>query len=352
MRLRSRARPACPTPRCATTTSTGRACRGTRRTPAWPASSGPSSPRAAAARVRGRRAAPRLRPRARRRARERRRAHRGRAGCGRLQRRQRDAAHRARHGARAHPRRRARAPSRWSRASGGRATSGTCSRRSRPPPSASASGRPRTSRRECTSSPPRRSGHSGLSASGVRASADARRRGVGEARGDGHHRRPLLDPARSRRPLRPLQRPGVRGHQGRGCAPAAMRPLPLRTRRSAEWRALHDRGRAVTGRRCSESRRRGHRRGRQPPARPAAAVPVRGALLARRLDPRSLLCRRRPPAHRRPQRRPPAARPRRRRASAGLGARRAPRRGDVELELGDRLAAGDGGPAGRPDTAP
>ena len=44
---RSRARPACPTPRCATTTSTGRACRGTRRTPAWPASSGPSSPRAA-----------------------------------------------------------------------------------------------------------------------------------------------------------------------------------------------------------------------------------------------------------------------------------------------------------------
>ena len=111
-----------------------------------------------AARVRGRRAAPRLRPRARRRARERRRAHRGRAGrrapsTSAAARRAPCSTWRARSPAQSRP-----GASRWSRATGGPATSGTSSRRSRPPPSASASGRPRTSRRECGSSPPRELG--------------------------------------------------------------------------------------------------------------------------------------------------------------------------------------------------
>ena len=95
-----RARPACPSRRCATTTSTGRGCRATR--PYAGVASIFRSAYAAgrvAARVRGRRAAARLRPRARRRARQRARADRARADRRRVQRRQRNAAH----GARARP---------------------------------------------------------------------------------------------------------------------------------------------------------------------------------------------------------------------------------------------------------
>ena len=95
----------------------------------------------------------------------------------------------------------------------------------------------------------------------------------------------LLDPARRGRPLGPVQRQGLRGHRRRPPASAPPRPLPRRARGRAGRGALHDRTRAVTRRRRGEPGRGRHGRGWEPPARRAAAVPLRAPLLAGRIDP-------------------------------------------------------------------
>ena len=118
-----------------------------------------------------------------------------------------------------------------------------------------------------------------------------------------------------------------------------MRPLPLGARRPDARRPIRDRVGACSscGRRGARGRRR--RAGRRSLGRALPHLPLRASPLGRRRHPGHRGGSREPAAaHERPGAR--SARPRSRavRADTCLGARRARRGGDVELQLGDLLA--------------
>ena len=156
-------------------------------------------------------------------------------------------------------------------------------------------------------------------------------------------RHPVLDPARRRRSLRPVQWPGVRGGARGHRSEAPPRPVPRGPRR-VRRRGRHDGG---GGARVA-ARPAGGRPGRDhlgaggpAAARALVVVPLRAEVLARRHHPRPRRCRGRtepPRCRRRALPRPP--RRGARRPCRDLGPGRAGARGDVELELRHRLAAG------------
>ena len=159
-----------------------------------------------------------------------------------------------------------------------------------------------------------------------------------EGRGAGA-RRPLLDPARRGRVVRPAERPPARGARGPARRPAPPRPLPLGARgRRAAGAVRH---RAGPGARAGD-----------PPARRRRGGPGRSRAPGRlRLFRYEVRCWRDGSI---PDVAEAVESPRRltddatmatgcsgscRGADPRVGARRAGRRGHVELQLGDRLAA-------------
>jgi hypothetical protein len=171
--------------------------------------------------------------------------------------------------------------------------------------------------------------------------------------GRGRHRA-VLAATRGRWLVRPPERAHLGGHPRAPGAPAAARPVPHRARGARARGALRDRELlAHPCRRRPLAWRARRRPGGQPPHGPLADVPLRGAPLARRGHRRRRRGGRQPPAaERRPGPGLPSPRPGRVPASTGLGSRRAGHGRDVELELGDRLAAGPQRPPDRHDPCP
>ena len=170
-----------------------------------------------------------------------------------------------------------------------------------------------------------------------------------------HEHRSLLAAARRRRPFRPDERAGLRGHGRPAGAAGGARPVPLGARGARGRGTLRDRDDARPPRRRRGSRRRGGGGRRGARRRAVPALPVRGPPVARRDHPRRRGGGREPAtAQRRPRPRATAARARAAGADAGVGSRRAARRRDVEFELADlvvdraeRRRGRGGGAAGR-----
>jgi hypothetical protein len=172
-----------------------------------------------------------------------------------------------------------------------------------------------------------------------------------------HHggsHRAVLAPAGCGGLVRAAERARLRGRPGAAGAEAAARPVPLRPGRARAGGPLRDRELlADPGCRRYAARRGRPRPGLQPPAGPLAGVPVRGAPLARRGHRRRRPGRGQPSAaERRPGPGAPPPRPGWIAADTGLGPGRARDGRDVELELGDLVAAHPRRPPGGHDPPP
>ena len=154
----------------------------------------------------------------------------------------------------------------------------------------------------------------------------------------GGHRDALLDPAGRRTSRGPCQRPGLRGTVRRRPTTPRARPLPLGAGDQRPCRPVHHRDGTHPRHARTVARRRRRRPGRHEMGGAVSGVPIRDPPLARRHHPG------------RPTRNVDRGRRcgrRRRGAAPGSGAigangrvgpRRARRRRDVELELGDLVA--------------